>query len=91
MAKMIIAGAALALLLVSGILPAAAHHSRYYEWSTTRPYSGWAGIGTKSYYCDYIKYPVRKCRHKRVCRHGNCWSVRTNCRTVGWNIRQSCY
>ena len=90
MAKMIIAGAAAAFLLVSGLAPALAY-SRYYEWSTNRPYSGWAGIGTKSYYCDYIKYPVRKCRHKRVCRRGNCWSVQTNCRTVGWDIRQSCY
>lgn len=62
---------------------------RYYEWQTNRPFSGWVGVGPHSYYCDYIRYPVRRCGPVRVCKRGKCWT-RQNCRVVGWRIMQSC-
>ena len=74
-----ILGAGLALFLLSGAPASAA----YYEWSTNRPFSGFLQFGRHSLYCDYIRYPIRKCDHDR---YGN--PVR--CRVVGWNVRQHC-
>lgn len=89
MKQILIAGAvgAIACLLAP---TATIAQTGYYEWSTKRPFSGWVGTGRRNYYCDYIKYPVRKCSKQRVCKSGRCW-WKENCRTVGWDIRQTCY
>lgn len=85
-----IAATILALTL-SGLVPIGSAHARdYYEWSTRKPFSGWVGGGRRSYYCDYIKYPVRDCDTRQVCKRGKCRTTET-CRVVGWDIRQSCY
>ena len=63
------------------------HHS--YEWSTTRPFSGFAWIGGRQRYCDYIKYPKRHCYPQRVCKGGGCYT-KQKCKFVGWDIRQTC-
>jgi hypothetical protein len=68
----------------------AGDRSGYYEWSTKRPFSGWVGPPPHSYYCDYIRYPVRRCSSRRVCKGGKCWH-KESCRVVGWDIRQTCY
>ncbi len=84
---LVLSGAA--LLAVASPAPAG-NRSGYYEWSTKRPFSGWVGPPPHSYYCDYIKYPVRKCTYRRVCKGGKC-GRREVCKVVGWDIRQSCY
>lgn len=89
MLKKIITATALAAVVVTGTIPAMA--KPYYEWSTKYPFSGFqGGYGKGSYYCDYIRYPKRVCDYKRVCHHGHCYE-KPICRTVGWDVRQSCY
>lgn len=90
MRKMLTAVALSAAVIALGALPALADRGGYYEWSTRRPFSGWVGVPPYSYYCDYIRYPVRECGYRTVCRHGKCYE-REQCRIVGWDIRQSCY
>lgn len=60
-----------------------AARAQYYEWETKRPFSGFIGIGPRSIYCDYIRYPKRVCSYDR---YGNSHK----CRVVGWEIRQHC-
>ena len=78
------------VVILAGAPLQARDRSGYYEWSTKRPFSGWVGPPSHSYYCDYIKYPVRKCSYRNVCRRGKC-RQQENCKVVGWDIRQSCY
>lgn len=86
---LIICAAAMAVVLLPH--ERAAARDGYYEWSTRRPFSGWiGGGGRRSYYCDYIRYPVRDCSPRKVCRKGRC-QVEERCRVVDWDIRQTCY
>ncbi len=88
MIKTILSATALAAMLASGSIPAVAQ--TYLEWSTNHPFSGFRGGYTRSgSYCDYIRYPIRKCGPHRVCRRGKCRTERS-CRVVGWDTRQSC-
>lgn len=80
----------MAILALACLAPQGVQARDYYEWSTRRPFSGWVWGGRRSYYCDYIRYPKRDCRPRKVCRGGRC-SVQERCRVVGWDIRQSCY
>jgi hypothetical protein len=91
MLRAIFACAALACALAGGLPKAVQARDNYYEWSTRHPFSGWVwGGGRHSYYCDYIRYPVRRCSRQKVCQGGRCWWTE-NCRVVGWDIRQTCY
>ena len=63
--------------------------AKQYQWSTTRPFSGFAWIGGRQRYCDYIKYPKRHCYPQRVCKGGGCY-YKQKCKFVGWDIRQTC-
>lgn len=91
--KLALSAAAFFLALSAGAAPLLAgpfHDQRYREWTTTRPFSGWYGVGPYSVYCDYIRYPVRTCGAYRTCRKGKC-TTRRSCRITGWRIRQACY
>lgn len=86
---LLIASAAVAAAVV--VAPAETAARDYYEWSTRRPFSGWVwGGGRRSYYCDYIRYPVRECRPRKICHKGKC-RTEERCRVVDWDIRQTCY
>ena len=92
----ILAAAAVAAFVIAASAPASAKSGGYwnvgarsYQWSTNRPFSGWVMFGARSYYCDYIKYPKRRCYSKRVCKGGRCYPQQ-KCKFVGWDIRQTC-
>ncbi len=89
MMRTILSATAFVAMVASSTVPAVAQ--TYFEWSTDRPFSGFRGGYTRSgSYCDYIRYPIRDCSHRKVCHRGKC-TTRRSCRVVGWDTRQSCY
>ena len=88
-----ILGAALGICIVVGTAAsasAAGTVGNYHSYSTDYPVQGFVGVGRKSGYCDYIKYPIKHCAPHRVCKRGKCWTV-PSCKFVGWDVRQTCY
>ena len=94
----VVVSAVVTVLILAVSSPAFAKKGRYwgfgggspsYEWSTKRPFSGFVSYGARTLYCDYIKYPKRRCYPQRVCNGGRCYS-KQKCKFVGWDIRQTC-
>lgn len=92
MIKTLVGAATMLGLVMTSVLPAmsAGTVGNYHEYSTPYPKQGWVGVGRKSGYCDFIRYPIKDCGYHKVCKGGKCWSKRS-CKFVGWDIRQSCY
>ena len=95
MIRKILAAAFVSCVAIGTVYPvatadAAGTVGNYHSYWTDHPRQGFVGVGRRSGYCDYIKYPVKDCRYRRVCRRGRCWT-RPSCRVVGWNFRQTCY
>ena len=78
----IISVVAATVLIVGASLPAAAGDT-YEEWSTTQPFSGFKGTTSRKSFCDYIRYPKRRCSNNRY--------GKRVCKVVGWDVRQACY
>lgn len=62
--------------------------SDYVEWEYKVPapvhgYSGFAGAGRSSLYCDYQRIPERKCTYSA--------NGLSKCKVVGWTLKQYCY
>lgn len=50
---------------------------------TPGPVRGYSGfVGPRNYYCDYVRFPDRRCHVDRA--------GRERCRIVGWRMVQRC-
>jgi hypothetical protein len=54
------------------------YEDSYINRQPRRGYTGWGSGPLRHDFCDYIRYPIRRCNNGR-------------CRTVAWETRQSCY
>ncbi len=93
--KKILGAALVSCLAIGSAYPVATANAAgtvggHHEYSTNHPVQGWVGVGRRSAYCSYIKYPIKDCGNRRVCNRGKCWTKRS-CTFKGWDIRQTCY
>lgn len=55
------------------------YEDNYIDRYPRRGYTGWESGPLRHYFCDYTRYPIRRCNGKG------------RCRTVAWETRQYCY